>query len=526
MRSAYIVAPLALVLGLSACSRSGLHMPKESTAEPPECVVDADCAVAEDLCLIASCHAGVCAIVDTIRCDDGDACTDDSCDPKTGSCVNEPLTYDLDGDGHRAPLPGFRPGEPGSCGDDCDDTKASAYPGAVEVCDGVDNDCNGIVDDGMAYVPSSDLADAIRISGDELVPSGPGGMAFGHSDYLAAYTGRVAGKDGLYVQPISPEGQPRAALKVNGFPADASGGPVVFTGDRFGMAWQDRRNGDYEIYFNTLSEDGKKLGPDIAMSNELGFSLRPDLIFTGREFVVVWQDERFAGSGASRFRIWGQRLDLEGNLLGANEVMSLMDAENESPKIAAGRRGLGLVFAYEDEGRRGIGFQAHEFDLSPITNAPVDLVPAGKNGVYPTIVWNEASESFLVAYYDPDTNPRAIYATTIDELGHVLVPSKPVTESPRHSRYPALLPLGNRTLLVFSDNKDQNQGYELYGKMLDESLSPISPELRLTHSPGDSVFPEASFGPNGDVGVLFRDDREGQQRVYFSRLVCTAGNQP
>ncbi len=31
--------------------------------------------------------------------------------------------------------------------DDCNDTNAAAYPGATEVCDGVDNDCNGSVDD-------------------------------------------------------------------------------------------------------------------------------------------------------------------------------------------------------------------------------------------------------------------------------------------------------------------------------------------------------------------------------------------
>ncbi|MBN2800979.1 MAG: hypothetical protein JXX28_17710 [Deltaproteobacteria bacterium] len=46
----------------------------------------------------------------------------------------EELT-DLDGDGVAGP-------------EDCDDTDASVFPGADEGCDGVDNDCNGTVDDG------------------------------------------------------------------------------------------------------------------------------------------------------------------------------------------------------------------------------------------------------------------------------------------------------------------------------------------------------------------------------------------
>jgi hypothetical protein len=46
---------------------------------------------------------------------------------------------DSDGDGHQA----------ASCGgDDCNDGDASIHPGAAEVCDGVDNDCNGGTDEG------------------------------------------------------------------------------------------------------------------------------------------------------------------------------------------------------------------------------------------------------------------------------------------------------------------------------------------------------------------------------------------
>jgi hypothetical protein len=42
---------------------------------------------------------------------------------------------------------------------DCDDAAASVHPGAVEVCDGIDNDCNGLVDEG----PSSEDGDGDAI---------------------------------------------------------------------------------------------------------------------------------------------------------------------------------------------------------------------------------------------------------------------------------------------------------------------------------------------------------------------------
>lgn len=36
------------------------------------------------------------------------------------------------------------------CGGDCDDTRAGIHPGAVEVCNGLDDDCDGAIDDGIA----------------------------------------------------------------------------------------------------------------------------------------------------------------------------------------------------------------------------------------------------------------------------------------------------------------------------------------------------------------------------------------
>lgn len=80
-------------------------------------------------------NQGDCADLDPNRFPGAeDTCNgiDDNCDGR----VDE--AFDLDQDGAS------------SCnGGDCNDTDPTAFPGNVEISDGVDNDCNGIIDDGL-----------------------------------------------------------------------------------------------------------------------------------------------------------------------------------------------------------------------------------------------------------------------------------------------------------------------------------------------------------------------------------------
>jgi hypothetical protein len=517
--SSLITLSAGWLFALACGSRTGLHPGRVKLAEgeagaPPSVVVP-ECATAAECpqpppeqCGEARCSEGKCELILDQVCDDGDPCTVDSCVDR--ACVSVDGHVDADGDGVFARGTSADPTAPLQCGSDCDDANEAVFPGAVELCDSLDNDCNGIIDDGTGL--AAPTSEPIRVSPLEAEQGSADGLDFDGESFGATMTLKQGTWQGHFRR-LALDGQPlgdsQRVARVN---AESYGGPILWTGERYLTVYDDaRQDGNYEIYFNLLNREGQRLNEDLRVTTAPDYSLRPSVVWTGVEGLLVWDDRRFEEEN-DRSVIFGQRVSLEGQLIGTNVRLTPPGVEGEGTSIALSDTGVGIAFGSADAD--GDGTHVHFLTASRTLENPSDITtidfPNADNPVLAAL-----GDKYVMTFHqDTGVIGPSIYGVVIGPKGIERGPTS-MTVGATYARSAATYSYGDRFVMVWAE---KGASYQLYAQVFDAKLAPISQRLRVTSTDTDTLGPALARSSDGGLGVLYTVKPEEQ--AYFTKLSC------
>ncbi len=222
--------------------------PMVGPTDSPECMDASDCDDRDPCTGVYDCVAGQCTEVRAACVNPDPQHCEARCDRDSGgACVI--AARDADGDGYGDAACAAGSGRAG----DCDDGADSVHPGASELCDGLDNDCNGLTDleDGFPLTGTTRRVALGLLPVSASSSEGTFGAAYSQGGgHVAFHSFTLKGADYFGQHLVAPL-EPLSAQVV---PA------IAWGSDAFGLAWS--RNGT--VRFLALDRGGVALNTDAA----------------------------------------------------------------------------------------------------------------------------------------------------------------------------------------------------------------------------------------------------------------------
>jgi hypothetical protein len=167
---------------------------------------------------------------------------------------------------------------------------------------------------------------------------------------------------------------------------------LAWTGTGYGVAWQDRRDDNWEIYFALLDAAGSKIGVDLRVTDDPQPSTDPSVVWTGSEYGVCWVDRR-----DGQDEVYFARIDAAGNKIGADVRISDTPFVSVAPSIAWNGSEYGIVWTDGRNGQYEVYFALVDA-MGGRVGADVRLTYHEGTAYHPSLVYD--GTAFAVAWGD------------------------------------------------------------------------------------------------------------------------------
>jgi hypothetical protein len=382
-----------------------------------------------------------------------------------------------------------------------------------EVCDFLDTDCDGLIDEGVpwAVLPPG----PVRLADSSSFCVHPA-IGWNTANYLVAWIEQAGEVGALWARRVRSDGLLMGdAHRVD--TAGRAGRPaVLWTPTSWIAAWTDRRRtGGADAYLTLVDTAAVPFGPERILSDgDADVRGRPAIAWTGLGTAAVWADARL---GDDLTELWFRSVAADGVPLADPVRMTDTPGRSDEPAVAWTGSSL-AVFWVEGAGRPAgeeqIRFQAVDAAGVP-TGVPVDVTTGARSpgDLRATAVGSEIG----LAWTDRRSGVAAIFFRRLGADGRAIGTEVRITAPGAAAARPGLAHNGLEWVLVW---EDASWGVpQIALAWLPPSGEPRAGDARVT-DPGTVCSAPVVAAAEGAHGVAWVDDRSGRSEVYFARFGC------
>ena len=281
----------------------------------------------------------------------------------------------------------------------------------------------------------------------------------------------------------------------------ASNGNIVHT------VWWDNRLDpmNYEIYYKRSTNAGVSWGADVRLTNNAGESHYPSLSVTGSVVHVAWQDSR-----DGNFEIYYKRSTDGGLSWGSDIRLTNASFESWHPSMSVSGAAISIVWQERRDGNDEIYFKrstdggnSWEADTRLTNNSEVSALPSVIiSGSIVHAVWDDTRDGNAEIYYKRSADGGVSWGTDT-RLTNNSATSNSASVSVSDS-------------LVHVAWQDRRDDWEIYYKRSTDGGVSWGADIRLTNNAASSWYPAVSVsGPV--VHIVWQDSRDGNEEIYYKR---------